>query len=63
MELLYHEEDGLPIISVMGFEFDGRGIVVLEELLPEDRLVDGFKSKLAHRLNDRPAGSTMRSME
>ena len=47
----------------MGFEFDGRGIVVLEELLPEDRLVDGFKSKLAHRLNDRPAGSTMRSME
>lgn len=63
MGLLYHEEDGLPIISVMGFEFDGRGIIVLEELLPEDRLVDGFKSKLAHRLNDRPAGSTMRRME
>ncbi|MBO4317353.1 MAG: hypothetical protein J5855_03630 [Mailhella sp.] len=59
-EFLYHEEDGKPVLSEMGFEYDGRGQVVLSEYLREDDLTDGFRSELCRRLNDRPAPSAAR---
>ncbi len=34
-DILYHEEDGIPILSKTIMEYDGRGLIVLEEYVKE----------------------------
>lgn len=58
--LIYHEEevDGntISILSVIVFEYDGRGPVVFSEFVKaenKDLLPYDFESKLKHRYNDR----------
>ncbi|MBO4793776.1 MAG: hypothetical protein J5556_04325, partial [Deltaproteobacteria bacterium] len=59
-EFLFHVENGRPILSQKEFEYDGRGPILLEEFLREEDFVDGFRSELKHRMNDRPAPSMMK---
>ena len=54
-ELLYHVENGRPILSEKEFEYDGRGPIIMSEYLREEDFVDGFISVLKHKLNARPA--------
>ena len=58
-ELFFHVENGRPILSEMIFECDGRGQIIMNEYLRRDDFVDGFRSELCHKLNDRPAVPTM----
>ncbi len=51
--MLYHEENGQPILSTMVIELDGRGLIILREYLPKDKFKENFTSNLAHKLNDR----------
>ncbi len=53
-EYLYHVENGRPILSEIGFEYDGRGTIVMSEYLRKEDFIDGFRSELQHKLNDRP---------
>ena len=57
-DFLFHMENGRPILSQMAVEDDGRGLIILNEFLPEKDFIDGFTSALKHRLNDRPAPPT-----
>ena len=59
-EFLYHVENGRPILSEKGFEYDGRGPIIMSEYLREEDFIDGFRSELKHRLNDRPTPSMMK---
>jgi len=52
-ELLFHEENGRPVISEKGFEFDGRGPIIMREYLRKEDFIDGFTSELKYKLNDR----------
>ncbi len=63
MKMILHEEEGRPIISLMGFEYDGRGIIVMQEFLLKDQFEDNFRSSLAKKLNDRPRIDSMRKLE
>ncbi|MBQ7528953.1 hypothetical protein IJT10_03505, partial [bacterium] len=52
VDLLYHTEDGRPILSEKGFEHDGRGFIIMGEYLRQDKdFVDGFEYKLKKKLN------------
>jgi hypothetical protein len=57
-DFLFHMENGRPILSQTAIELDGRGLIILNEFLPEKDFIDGFTSALKHRLNDRPAPPT-----
>ncbi len=59
-EFLYHVEDGRPVLSRKEFEYDGRGPILMDEFLREQDFVDGFRSELKHRMNDRPAPPMMK---
>ena len=59
-EFLFHVENGRPILSQKEFEYDGRGPILLGEFLREEDFIDGFRSELKHRLNDRPIPSMMK---
>ncbi len=59
-EFLYHVENGRPILSEKEFEYDGRGPIIMNEYLKEKDFIDGFRSVLQHRLNDRSAPSMMK---
>ncbi len=59
-EYLYHEENGRPILSEIGFEYDGRGSIVMSEYLRKEDFIDGFRSELLHKLNDRSAPPMMK---
>ena len=59
-EFLFHVENGRPILSEKEFEYDGRGPIIMNEFLREEDFVDGFKSELKHKLNDRPVPSMMK---
>ncbi|MBQ7501180.1 hypothetical protein IJT93_00495 [bacterium] len=50
-ELLYHTENGRPILSEKGFEHGGRGPVIISEFLREDSFAEGFESELRKKLN------------
>ena len=52
-ELMFHVENGRPILSETVFEFDGRGLIIMGEYLRKEDFVDGFHSELSHQLNDR----------
>ena len=58
MDLLYHEEDGRPILSEQVIELDGRGLVIFSEFLRKEDFADGFTSKLRQKLNSRKAPPT-----
>ncbi|MDO5295485.1 MAG: hypothetical protein Q4F00_02425 [bacterium] len=51
-ELIYHVENGRPILSETAFEHDGRGTVIMREFLREKEFEDGFVSELKKKLND-----------
>ena len=51
-ELIYHVENGRPILSEKGFEHDGRGTIIMREFLREKDFADGFRSELKKKLND-----------
>jgi len=53
-DFLFHMENGRPILSETVIELDGRGLIIMDEFLREKDFIDGFKSELKHRLNDRP---------
>jgi len=57
---LFHMENGRPILSETVIELDGRGLIIMDEFLREKDFIDGFKSELKHRLNDRPIPSMMK---
>lgn len=55
-ELLYHVEDGRPILSERVFEYDGRGLIIWQEYLRKEDFnesLNGFESKLKQKLNSR----------
>ncbi len=52
-ELKFYIENGTPILSELGFEHDGRGVIVMSEYLREKDFKDGFESELKKRLNNR----------
>ena len=52
-ELIYHVENGRPILSETAFEHDGRGTIIMREFLREKEFEDGFVSELKKKLNDR----------
>ncbi len=52
-ELIYHVENGRPILSETAFEHDGRGTIIMREFLREKEFEDGFQSELKRKLNDR----------
>lgn len=63
--LIYHEQeiDGnkVPIISVVEFEYDGRGPVIFGEFVKAENagfMPENFESELKHKYNDRDAGSS-----
>ena len=59
-EFLLHTENGRPILSEKDFEADGRGDIIMSEYLREEDFIDGFRSELKRKLNDRPVPSMMR---
>ena len=61
-ELLYHEDDGFPVLSQEIMEFDGRGIIIMTEYMKKDALIDNFSSALKKRLNGRKPVSSYREM-
>ena len=58
-EFLLHTENGRLILSEKDFEADGRGDIIMSEFLREEDFIDGFRSELKRKLNDRPAPSMM----
>lgn len=52
-EFLYHVENGRPILSEKGFEYDGRGSIILSEYLRKENFEDGFKSELKRKYNSK----------
>ena len=52
-EFLWHEDQGHPVLSARGFEYDGRGAIILEEFMRDEELIDGYESLLKKELNNR----------
>lgn len=52
-EFLWHEDQGHPVLSARGFEYDGRGAIILEEFMRDEELINGYESQLKKELNSR----------
>ena len=61
-ELMFHVENGRPVLSETMFECDGRGLIIMGESLRKENFVDGFQSELRHRLNDQTPIPTMQEV-
>lgn len=59
-DILYHEENGRPILSIMIFEYDGRGEIVGSEYIRKEDFTDGFESDLRKKRNRRTGSSMYR---
>lgn len=51
-DILYHEEDGIPILSKTIMEYDGRGLIILEEYVKEQDEGKISISQLKQKRND-----------
>ena len=51
-DLLFHIDGGHFILSNQGFEYDGRGPIIMEEYMKKEELIDGYQSELSQKLNN-----------
>ncbi|MEE1412121.1 MAG: hypothetical protein U0J83_08915 [Bulleidia sp.] len=51
-DILYHEEEGIPILSKTIMEYDGRGLIILEEYVKERDEGKISISQLKQKRND-----------
>lgn len=56
VEIIYHEENGRPVLSEKTFEHDGRGDIICTEYLRQETFQEGFLSELAMKMNSKDPG-------
>lgn len=56
VEIIYHEENGRPVLSEKTFEHDGRGDIICTEYLRKESFQEGFLSELAMKMNSKDPG-------